>query len=175
MKDWIRDKAPTDEARPHVIEILESFYNLPLSVTSDAEDMAGCDLKGKENGEPRIGVRLREHGFLATYPDDFTIRSNRLSGTETELSKIITGKSNLNFIAYGFMNEECSGVVKLSSIVVSIHQPGVLDFLNAPIAVKTNYDGETSFHAFSVNAAKQIGLVDFTWEEGKSFTYQRNQ
>jgi hypothetical protein len=39
----------------------------------------------------RIGCRMRRSGFAGRYPFDFTIRSRRDSGAETELSKITEG------------------------------------------------------------------------------------
>lgn len=48
----------------------------------------------------RVACRLRTHGYLARYPDEFTIRCSRPSGAETELGKVLAGWGDYFF--YGF-------------------------------------------------------------------------
>lgn len=58
----------------------------------------------------RISVRIRRYAdmFKKNYANEFTIRSNRPSGAETELSKIISGWGDYTF--YGFANADCTGL-----------------------------------------------------------------
>ena len=52
----------------------------------------------------RVGVRTRKFEYLASFGDEFTIRSELPSGTKTELAKIIEGWGDLLF--YGFADDE---------------------------------------------------------------------
>lgn len=48
----------------------------------------------------RVSCRLRGYEYLRSYGDEFTIRSRRRSGVETELDKIVAGWGDYMF--YGF-------------------------------------------------------------------------
>lgn len=51
----------------------------------------------------RIACRVRRHKYYLSNPFDFTIRSSRDSGAETELSKILSGWGD--YLIYGFSNQ----------------------------------------------------------------------
>lgn len=51
----------------------------------------------------RIACRVRTFPYLARYPNEFTIRSERPSGMQTELAKVEAGWGD--YIFYGFANE----------------------------------------------------------------------
>ena len=54
-----------------------------------------------------IGVRIRRPGYLEKYPNDFTIRSKRDNGIDTELAKIQDGW--MDWMFYGHGNpEDCT-------------------------------------------------------------------
>ena len=58
----------------------------------------------------RVGVRIRDHEFLIRYPNDYTIRTNRLrSGNETELAKIIRGYGDYFFYGIAGVDESTLG------------------------------------------------------------------
>jgi hypothetical protein len=48
----------------------------------------------------RLAARMRKEKFAKQFPDEFTIRTKRPSGTKTELRKILEGFGDLLF--YGF-------------------------------------------------------------------------
>lgn len=50
----------------------------------------------------RVACRLRTHDYLRRYADQFTLRSKRPSGVQTELSKVISGWGD--YLFYGFAN-----------------------------------------------------------------------
>lgn len=52
----------------------------------------------------RVACRLRRYGYLEKYGGEFTIRSSRPSGCETELGKLISGWGD--YLFYGFSNEK---------------------------------------------------------------------
>ena len=58
----------------------------------------------------RVSVRIRRYNdlFNGNYANEFTIRTERPSGAETELSKIIAGWGTYTF--YGFANQDCTGL-----------------------------------------------------------------
>lgn len=53
----------------------------------------------------RIGCRIRRAGFADRYPWQFTLRSKRDSGAETEVAKIINGWGDWIFYGHATMNE----------------------------------------------------------------------
>lgn len=54
----------------------------------------------------RIACRIRRHQYLEPYGDEFTIRTDRPSGADTELAKLISGYGD--YIIYGFAGEDDS-------------------------------------------------------------------
>jgi hypothetical protein len=53
----------------------------------------------------RIACRVRRPGYLAKYPNQFTIRSHLDNGAETELQKIINGFGDWMFYGHAIDNE----------------------------------------------------------------------
>lgn len=70
----------------------------------------------------RIGVRLRTHGYLERYWNQFTIRWSRPSGVETEIHKIRRGY--VSHLFYGFVDKEEKRLMQ--------YLIGDLDFLRFP-------------------------------------------
>lgn len=52
----------------------------------------------------RVACRIRDVKYLSQYGDEFTIRSRRPNGTETELAKILAGWGD--YIFYGFASPD---------------------------------------------------------------------
>lgn len=63
----------------------------------------------------RIGCRIRRHQYLAGYGDEFTIRSSRESGAETELSKIMRGWGD--YLFYGFASQSKPGQLAAARLI----------------------------------------------------------
>lgn len=72
-----------------------------LSITPDEIDMKqAADLYVFTARDMRIAARVRRYGFLARYPNEFTIRARYDSGATTELEKIVNGWGDLMFYAH---------------------------------------------------------------------------
>jgi hypothetical protein len=56
----------------------------------------------------RIACRVRTYEYFERYPKEFTIRSSRPSGVETELQKMLSGWGD--YIFYGFENKDNSSL-----------------------------------------------------------------
>ena len=63
----------------------------------EATDLLTLDCK-----DVRIAARVRRHGYSKRFSNDFTIRTQTLSGAPTELSKIVNGHGDWMF--YGHAN-----------------------------------------------------------------------
>jgi len=103
----------------------------------------------------RIGCRLRRYEYLAKWPDEFTIRTTRPSGADTELSKLISGWGDYFF--YGFANQ--SGTNLASWMLGSLHvfrlwHSRQLVELGGKVPGKhqDNDDGSSTFRAFRIDA-----------------------
>lgn len=83
---------------PEIKRVLANY----LIVEADAkEDMQhNTDLIVLKLDTIRVACRVRRFSFLERYPDEFTIRSSRPSGAETELTKMLSGWGD--YIFYGF-------------------------------------------------------------------------
>jgi hypothetical protein len=103
----------------------------------------------------RIACRIRRHQYLEPYGDEFTIRTDRPSGAETELGKLISGWGD--YIIYGFASDDDSpplvawvladlSVFRLWYMRELVRLKGV-----TPGAHKANFDG-TRFAAFPINS-----------------------
>ena len=52
----------------------------------------------------RVACRIRRNDYYRNYKDEFTLRSSRPGGVETEMDKIVSGWGDYFF--YGFANED---------------------------------------------------------------------
>lgn len=109
--NWKLDKKWSDKFLPEIKSILG------LYLIGEAEKEDDCyrntDLIVLKMEAVRISCRIRRYEYLK-YKDEFTIRSKRDSGKETELSKIIQGFGD--FFFYGFANSEETKIEKWTII-----------------------------------------------------------
>lgn len=103
----IADRLPADRraeyewTRPILPRIKQIAANYLVSEAPAAEDMRhNTDLIVLTLAPKRIAVRIRRAEYADRYGDEFTLRASRPSGTETELSKIISGWGD--YLFYGF-------------------------------------------------------------------------
>ena len=175
LPDWLTDPNKY-KAVQHAVQILEIFYGMafPITTYAPAGDTIGVTLQGIAETKPRIGVRFRNHDYLADYPDDFTVRTSLVGDAiETEYDNLVSGESGLRYYAYGFMADDCSSVVKLSSITISHDNPRVSKILTERGTSRNSLTAR--FNAYPLDVAKEFQLVDFTWEKDKGFTYYGRQ
>jgi hypothetical protein len=79
---------------PHLIQ--ESNLEADIQQATDLMILSGRDI--------RIAARVRRPGYLPRFKYDFTIRSRRESGAETEFSKIIEGWGDWLFYGHAEQN-----------------------------------------------------------------------
>jgi hypothetical protein len=99
----------------------------------------------------RIACRVRRHKYVG-YADEFTVRSGRPNGTETELQKLISGWGD--FIFYGIADTEESGLCAwvfgdLKQFRLW-HSQYLFDHRRAPGSHRNNHDGSSSFRAYKI-------------------------
>lgn len=87
---------------PHMREVIGR--HLVLEASPEEDRRHNTDLIVLELAAVRVACRVRDAGYLAAYGHQFTIRSRRPSGVDTELDKVITGWGT--HILYGFAAED---------------------------------------------------------------------
>jgi hypothetical protein len=98
--DWQRGLLP---------EVKRILANHLIVEAPAEEDMQhNTDLIVLKLDTVRVACRLRhyEYLFLKDYKNEFTIRSERRSGVDTELPKMLSGWGD--YIFYGFANQEAT-------------------------------------------------------------------
>jgi hypothetical protein len=91
MAAYATDRENSDRFLPEVKRLISPYL---LDATPDVIDQKqAADLMTVLGRDIRIGVRVRTfgQGYAERYPHQFTLRCQRDSGAETELSKIING------------------------------------------------------------------------------------
>ena len=103
--DYRQDKAWADAYISHMKEIVG------LHIVSEAPELEDArhntDLIVLGMSAVRVACRLRSHEYLAPYGHEFTIRSDRPSGADTELLKVVSGFGD--FLLYGFASADEPG------------------------------------------------------------------
>lgn len=100
----------------------------------------------------RIACRVRRHSQHALYGHEFTLRSSRASGNETELSKVLAGWGD--YILYAFAepvgNHLYSYVLGDLNVFRAWHAYMVREQRRPPGTEKTNRDGRSTLRAYCV-------------------------
>lgn len=105
----------------------------------------------------RIGCRIRRAGYADKYPWDFTLRSRRDSGAETELSKIVNGWGDWLFYGHAEHDEVPSlarwFVIDLHAWRAHMIRDGFRNPAERLVRFKTMPNGDgTYFTAFDVRS-----------------------
>ena len=99
---WKNDKRWSDKFICKITPILGANFIAEPPIEEDRDrntDLIVLNLK-----EIRFGCRVRKNDYYSRYPNEFTIRSKRPSGQETEIKKIMNGWGDYFF--YGFANKD---------------------------------------------------------------------
>jgi hypothetical protein len=101
---WQDDKGWSDQFMPDIKAVLGQ--NLLGEASREDDAKHATDLVVLQMKDLRIGVRMRRRKYAdnARYIEQFTLRTERSSGTQTELAKIIEGWGDYYF--YGFEGQE---------------------------------------------------------------------
>ncbi|MGB6771167.1 MAG: hypothetical protein WBF51_04100 [Candidatus Dormiibacterota bacterium] len=100
----------------------------------------------------RVAVRLRRQRYEASFSNEFTLRSRRPSGTETELSKVLSGWGD--YIFYGFESNDPFelGAWTLGDLNAFRLWPSrELWFGRHPGELRSNADGSSEFRAYKIS------------------------
>lgn len=89
MGCYREDRQWSDQFIPVIKRLVGPHLLEPASFELDATE--ATDLLVFTARDMRIAARVRREGYAERYPWEFTIRSRRDSGAETEMSKIING------------------------------------------------------------------------------------
>jgi hypothetical protein len=96
---WEDSKAWSDRFLPEIKMILGRRFISEPAVEEDA--LRNTDLIVFKMEAIRIACRIRKPEYYEKYGDQFTIRSERPSGMETELAKIVRGWGDYFFYGFG--------------------------------------------------------------------------
>lgn len=141
------DRARADKAMADVLYVLRTACDWtaePASVHLDRFEATDVIA----NGFIHVAVRSRSIRYLAKYGHEFTLRSRRRNGVETELIKIRKGFAD--YLLYGFLENVQHRFFRLIDLGIFRTALECLD-LDAVSDEYPNKDGETFLRAFDVN------------------------
>ena len=100
----------------------------------------------------RVACRVRRFRYLAEYPFDFTVRSDRPNGVDTELAKILAGYGD--YLVYAFASQDEQSLIAwrildLRQFRLWFHRQ-TLQHKTMPGMALKNEDGSSAFRAFDV-------------------------
>lgn len=101
MPDYIADRRWSDRFIPQLKYIIADLLIVPAN--DDEDQQHNTDLIVFRVQALRVACRVRRYHYLARYPNDFTVREGRPSGTKTELTKIVEGWGD--YFVYAFADE----------------------------------------------------------------------
>lgn len=102
----------------------------------------------------RVACRLRTYSYLRRYPNEFTLRSRRPRGAQTELSKVISGWGNYLFYGFATANADDLATWFLGDLnVFRRWHSNELHFGKGelPGVERQNADGSSSFRTYDLN------------------------
>jgi hypothetical protein len=105
MASYQTDREWSDRFLPTVKQIVGPRLLVPS--TFEADITQATDLMILRARDLTIAARVRRAGYAQKYPYQFTLRSKRDSGAETELSKIVNGWADWMFYGHAVTNEGC--------------------------------------------------------------------
>ena len=160
MNSWKTDKRWSDRFLPEIKAIIGTHLITEPPFEEDAE--RNTDLMVLRLDAIRIVCRVRKFKFSDTYPDEFTIRTVRPSGAQTELGKIIEGWGDYFF--YGFADAQESGLFSWALCDLKVFRSWFSRELvrnkgKMPGQQRSNHDGSSSFAAFDINDLPESFVV----------------
>ena len=150
MSNWKSDKRWSDRFIIPIKKILGEIFIEESNYEDDA--LRNTDLMVFSINPIRIGCRIRRHSYFCNekYRYQFTIRTSRPSGRETELSKILSGWGDYFF--YGFCNESETNLEYWVLIDLTTFRKWFSGYLiknkQIPGIAKGNFDNSSSFRVF---------------------------
>lgn len=103
-KSWRLDKAWSDRFVPEIKRIVGPYLLEESDIYRD--QLENTDLIILNARDKTIACRVRRHGYLASFPNQFTIRLHRESGAKTEMEKIMDGLGDWMFYGHSNVSED---------------------------------------------------------------------
>lgn len=173
MEAWARDKQHVDRYNAQISALVSLVPGLRVreaTILADQREATDMVLE-----RVHIACRVRKFGAYARYRHQFTMRSARGSGSETELLKVASGHAQLMF--YGFADAADCNLYAASVLDLDVFRKAysleLLALANAHIAGyeyrqqvrrhhKPNPDGSSDFLAFDIDSFPG-GLIVAQW------------
>ena len=137
----------------YIPQLKRIVADLLVAPAPEAEDMQrNTDLIVLRAEALRVACRVRRFRYLAEYPHEFTIRSGRPNGVETELAKLLAGYGDYLVYAFAAHDEGSLAawrVIDLRRFRLWFHLQTV-ERGQMPGTVLRNDDGSSAFRAFDV-------------------------
>ena len=151
MTGWQNDKKWADQFMPPIKRILGEHLIGEPPVAEDQE--RNTDLMVLRMDAVRIGCRMRKADQLErcpNYANEFTIRTVRPSGMQTELAKIIAGWGDYFFYGFGHSSGAVHPWALCDLRVFRLWHSAQLvrDRGQMPGVEKANHDGSSAFRVF---------------------------
>lgn len=152
MTGWEDDKRWSDRFLPEIKQILGLHLIAEPPVEEDQRH--NTDLTVLKMDTIRVGCRVRKYDYLVRFGDEFTVRTTRPSGTQTELSKIIEGWGQ--YLFYGFSDIEERSLAEWRLIDLNVFRLWLFRHMwltngRLPGINRKNRDGSSGFYAFKVH------------------------
>lgn len=150
-KNYVKDRIWTEK----FVKQIKAILGIYLLGQVEEEDVSrNTDLIVLKFEPVRIACRVRRYEYFLRYPDEFTIRTYRPSGTKTELQKIIEGWGDYYF--YGFSDKDEEKLIKWYLLDLHVFRSWFVKELYQnkgliPGIKKSNIDNSSDFLAFKFN------------------------
>lgn len=147
QRTFKKDKKRVDKFEPQIKSICGQVFIKTAPKRIDCEE--ATDLIVMELGIVSVACRVRYYEYLKKYKDEFTIRSDRPSGVQTELGKILDGWCDYNF--YGFADKDDEYIEQWFIGNLNVFRNEYLALkLAGRIMKHANIDGSSRFDAFKI-------------------------
>lgn len=154
------DKRWADRFIPQIKRILGTYLIGEAPLQDDHHH--NTDLVVLTMNAVRVACRIRRYCYWQRYPFEFTIRAERESGLQTELTKLVAGWGDLMF--YGFASEDESHLqawhlLSLKDFRLFLFEHMQQNNGDLPGKTQTNSDGSSSFRVFDLRSMPASVIV----------------
>ena len=160
MTGWEKDKKWSDKYLKEIKQHLGEYLICEPTDFSEDRDR-NTDLTILEIKAIRVACRIRKDIYREKYGNEFTIRSDRPTGKETELTKIIKGWGD--YIFYGFANDENLTqwfIGDLHAFRIWHSRELVKNKGGLPGFTHSNFDGSSDFRVYKKNTIPNFIIAE---------------
>lgn len=112
----------------------------------------------------RVACRIRRNDKIAKYGSQFTIRTSRPSGRQTELAKVLSGWGDYIFYGFGSATDDflCRWLLGDLKVFRLWHANELARTKQKPGIAKSNHDGSSDFAAYEIaNLPADFMVADY--------------